>query len=69
MRDSKRLRSFQAELGRQTILVLLDLEDLAPDSVLSLMASGPNQEDINLEKPSMLVKGWKPGSLYFLIKT
>lgn len=52
--------------------MLLDLEDLALESVFSLMASGPYQEDTNLENPSVLVKGWEPGSdwsLYCLIKT
>lgn len=55
----KGYRSFALGLGRQTILVQLGSEELALESVLPSMAPGPDQEDINLEKPSVLVKGWK----------
>lgn len=50
----------------------LGSEELALESVLPSIAPGPDQEDINLEKPSVLVKDWKPLPnlpLCYLIKT
>lgn len=55
------------------MLVLLGLENLALESILPPpQPLDHSQEDINLEKPFLLVRGWKPGpdwSSWCLIKT
>lgn len=52
----KVFRSFLLGLGTQTILLLLGLGELALEAVLPSMAPGPDQEDINVKKPSLLRK-------------
>lgn len=52
----KGFRSFLLGLRKQTILLLLGLGELALEAVLPSMAPGPDQEDINVKKPSLLRK-------------